>query len=125
MRFLRFLRRLRLSSSRTVVHFLILGLFLRRYILPVPKLTRWPFTERMIFVKGRRMVVLSNHYIGLVPAGSQKDDLIWILKGGKVPFVLRRVSGEDCWELIGEAYIHGIMQGQAFNRRKLQTVSLR
>jgi hypothetical protein len=40
--------------------------------------------------------------IGLGPLAVQTGDLVCVLKGGDVPFVLRRVSG-GCYYLIGEA----------------------
>ena len=38
---------------------------------------------------------------------------MWILSG--VPFVLRRVdvNDESRYELVGEAYVHGVMYGEA------------
>ncbi len=40
-------------------------------------------------------------------------DVVCLLRGGDVPFVLRRLSsGNGCYQLIGEAYVHGIMQGE-------------
>jgi hypothetical protein len=40
--------------------------------------------------------------IGLGPLAMQTGDLVCVLKGGDVPFILRRVSG-GCYYLIGEA----------------------
>jgi hypothetical protein len=40
---------------------------------------------------------------------------VWILSGARVPFVLRQVdvNGESRYELVGEAYVHGMMYGEA------------
>ena len=40
---------------------------------------------------------------------------MWILSGGRVPFVLRQadVNDESRYELVGEAYVHGVMYGEA------------
>jgi hypothetical protein len=89
MQSLSFLHRLGASSSRSVVDFLVLSLFVRRYILPIPKSKGWPFTERMSFAQGRRMGVLHNGFIGLFPSQSRVDDEVWILDGGKVPYLIR------------------------------------
>ncbi len=52
--------------------------------------------------------------MGLTPAYTMKGDRICILLGGDVPFVVRPVN--SChYELIGIAYIHGIMHGEVID----------
>jgi len=55
----------------------------------------------------RRFFVTRKGYMGLAPATAQKGDLVCILFGGNIPFILRRVG--PGYELIGQAYVHGIM----------------
>jgi hypothetical protein len=47
-------------------------------------------------------------------------DVVVVLFGGKVPFVLRRVyearDGEQ-WRLVGECYVDGVMFGEVLDRR--------
>ena len=55
--------------------------------------------------------------VGLIPQFAQEGDKLCILFGCSVPLVLRkhvaeRESGATAWQLIGEAYIHGYMDGQ-------------
>lgn len=57
--------------------------------------------------------------IGLLPRGTLKGDLVAVFMGADVPFVLR-ATGADRYELIGECYIHGIMNGEAFVGRESQ-----
>ena len=58
----------------------------------------------------RSFVTTENGYLGLAPSGAREGDVICLLRGGNVPFVLReRENGY--WELVGEAYVHGIMDG--------------
>ena len=60
----------------------------------------------------RSFVTTSKGYLGLAPWGARKDDVICVLRGGDVPFVLREKEQEHgYWELVGEAYLHGIMDG--------------
>ncbi len=49
------------------------------------------------------------------PAELSEGDQVYILAGGKVPLVLRPVSGSqlDTFELVGDCYIHGVMDGEA------------
>ena len=66
-----------------------------------------------------RLIVGEKGYIGWGPKETQVGDMIAVLKGADTPFVLRRnVSTSntrdeiDC-TLVGEAYIHGLMHGEA------------
>jgi hypothetical protein len=74
-----------------------------------PKL---PYLRRSALSCAFRAFVQTEHArMGLAPLSARPEDEIWIIKGAKVPFVLRR-RPDDSYELIGEAYIHGIMQGE-------------
>jgi hypothetical protein len=59
---------------------------------------------------------------GLAPTKSQVGDLIVILFGCSVSVVLRefKTKGDHYFELVGEAYVHGMMDGEAFSREKLE-----
>ena len=58
----------------------------------------------------RSFVITEKGYLGLAPSGARKGDVISVLRGGYVPFVLRKGDHSD-WKLVGEAYVHGIMDG--------------
>lgn len=60
----------------------------------------------------RRMIRTRGGYIGLASALVEPGDGVFVVKGSKVPLLLRP-SGED-WRLVGDSYVHGIMQGEAF-----------
>ena len=60
-------------------------------------------------VGNRRLIRTDKGFIGLGPGLCEPLDHIAICKGGKLPLVLRP-KGED-WELIGDCYVHGIMDG--------------
>jgi len=53
----------------------------------------------------------SRGYMGLGPNAMQTGDVVCILFGCKVPYVLRPVDGH--YLLVGDAYIYGIMDGEA------------
>jgi hypothetical protein len=42
-------------------------------------------------------------------------DQVWVLENGRVPFVLRPVLDEKNFELLGECYAHGVIDGQLFS----------
>jgi hypothetical protein len=70
----------------------------------------------------RAMGKSSNGTICLLPGASQPGDSIALIRGGKVPFVLRP-HGVN-WMLIGEAYVHGIMEGEAWEGHKCREICL-
>jgi hypothetical protein len=61
----------------------------------------------------------SHNNLGLAPQSVREEDLICIVYGCSVPVVLRKIfideeNGTYYYELIGECYIHGMMDGEAF-----------
>jgi hypothetical protein len=65
----------------------------------------------VLYTTGRRFCATKNRYLGLVPQGTVAGDVVAILFGGDVPFILR-ADGNGYYQLIGEGYIHGIMDGE-------------
>ncbi|OGM41821.1 hypothetical protein ABOM_009660 [Aspergillus bombycis] len=54
--------------------------------------------------------------VGLCPPGTKRGDFICILYGCSVPLILRESSKKarrNCFRVIGEAYVHGKMDGEA------------
>ena len=70
-----------------------------------------PFSDAAIWrcVK-RSFVTTKKGYLGLAPWGAREDDVVCVLRGGDVPFILREKE-DGYWKLVGEAYVHGIMDG--------------
>ncbi|KAI8938757.1 hypothetical protein NX059_004623 [Plenodomus lindquistii] len=60
----------------------------------------------------RRFAITEMGYYALVPRGAREGDRIVVFEGACVPFVVRRLGDEDGWEMLGEAYTHGIMKGE-------------
>lgn len=61
---------------------------------------------------GRRAFITSNGHLGIGPAILEEGDVVVIICGTEVPMLLRRCGG-GVYKLIGEAYIDGIMDGEA------------
>ncbi|PGH27123.1 hypothetical protein AJ80_01079 [Polytolypa hystricis UAMH7299] len=64
----------------------------------------------------RAFFMTQKGYMGIGPKGRTRvrvGDKVSILGGGFTPFILRRV--EDYYTLVGESYIHGIMEGEFLN----------
>lgn len=62
-------------------------------------------------VEGRRFAVTSKGYMGLVPRTTEIGDSVCVFLGSHIPFVVRSRGGGD-FELVGECYVHGIMNGE-------------
>ncbi|KAF5633876.1 heterokaryon incompatibility (het-6OR allele) [Fusarium tjaetaba] len=64
----------------------------------------------------RRFIVTSDGQIGFGPEGAEKGDVIMIIPGGKVPYVLRDVGDSGCgvkkYSLLGDAFINSVMAGE-------------
>ncbi|KAH7232605.1 hypothetical protein B0J15DRAFT_472129 [Fusarium solani] len=56
----------------------------------------------------QRLLVTSRGYLGLAPWNAQVGDAVFVLKGGKTPFLLRghEVPGQG-YRLVGEAFVMG------------------
>lgn len=66
---------------------------------------------------GEYMIISEKGYIGMADADTNVGDIICLLPGGSYPFILRpslNVSRPNTFTLVEQAYIHGIMDGQAF-----------
>jgi len=72
---------------------------------------------------GRRFATTTTGYMGLVPAETELGDIVSVLLGGQVPFILRK--RHDHYILVGEAYIHGIMNGESMGNPDLQSFTIR
>jgi hypothetical protein len=67
------------------------------------------------WTSGRRFCATEGRYLGWVPKTTQAGDLIAVLQGGAVPMVLRRRSTGQ-YDVLGDCYIHGIMDGEAWQK---------
>ncbi|KAK1831539.1 heterokaryon incompatibility protein-domain-containing protein [Podospora conica] len=63
----------------------------------------------------RRLCVTGRGYLGVVPWGAEVGDEVVVLRGGGTAFVLRGAGKRGTFKLVGEAYVHGIMGGEAMS----------
>jgi len=64
----------------------------------------------------RRHFVTKTGYQGLGPSQIQPGDFVFVAFGGSCPYVLREVIGG--YRLVGECYVHGLMDGEAIAEMK-------
>lgn len=71
----------------------------------------------------RRVYTTRDGYIGLGPHLTQEDDLIYLIYGTVVPFIIRRRS-DGGYSLVGESYVHGMMFGEAVGKGEKVEIEL-
>jgi hypothetical protein len=72
---------------------------------------------------GRKIMRTLKGYIGLASHATQEGDIIALVKGGRVPLVLRRRLNGN-WGLVGDIYVYGIMIGEAFEENKCKEIRI-
>lgn len=71
---------------------------------------RWAFYDAC---HHRRICTTARHLPCLVPKITEVGDVLAILFGASTPYVLRPCG--DVYEIIGQAYVYGMMHGEAVN----------
>jgi hypothetical protein len=69
------------------------------------------YNDGLVRMEGRTMARTKLHRLALVPEFSQVGDIIALCKGGRVPLVLRDVANGNLFQIVGESYVYGIMDG--------------
>jgi hypothetical protein len=63
---------------------------------------------------GRKAFVTQTGFLGLGPAEVEPGDVVCILFGGNLPYMMRPL-GLDEFIFLGPCYVHGIMYGEAYH----------
>jgi hypothetical protein len=90
------------------------------------------FAQVLSAIPGRRFCVTDEGYVGLAPPGAQVGDLVCIVLGAQVPFLLREFHEHDkeytssisLHRLVGECYIQGMMRGERMNEERKKIFTL-
>ncbi|KAI0203332.1 HET-domain-containing protein [Astrocystis sublimbata] len=82
---------------------------------------------RAYMLRNQRLFITENGAVGLGPSGTSVGDEVWILSGGRSPFLLSPlpsdgVGGKDRdasfhYTLRGDVFIPGVMKGEAIDSR--------
>lgn len=107
-------------GERIDLHVLGLESYLRRYERGPPRIQSQDDDEIAEYfqldlvraAKSRAFFVTSNDQFGLAPMIARGDDQIWLPRGATMPFVFRPLS-EGVFQLLGQAYLYGAMNGEA------------
>lgn len=69
--------------------------------------------DHAVTTRDRRFLVTEGGFYGLGPQLMQEGDVVAVVPGLNVPFVLRP-TGEK-YRLVGACYVHGVMRGEVFD----------
>ncbi|CAI6094252.1 unnamed protein product [Clonostachys chloroleuca] len=80
-------------------------------------------TDKLPTCLEKSFFVTEDGMSGLCPWMAKEGDFIALLDGGKVPYLLRQVTGpnagkEEVFQFVGECYVEGIMHGEYFEDRR-------
>lgn len=73
--------------------------------------------------EGRSFLITRKGRYGLGPWIAKPGDICCILLGANVPFILRNTDKASHYKLVGEAYIHDLMRGEALETREKDGLS--
>lgn len=65
-------------------------------------------------IVGRSMFITASGFLGLSSTAARPEDEVVIFQGLRWPFILRNRQVSSTWRMIDHAYVHGIMNGEAF-----------
>ena len=77
-----------------------------------------PFREAIDFSNADKILgTLDSGYVGMFPRSARRGDTVAVFYGGEFPFIIRNRQGKasDQFELIGQCYIHGMMEEGQLN----------
>ena len=98
-----------------------LDLDTRRLMFESPPRIVFDFLHRVqSVIWGRRLAVLDQGYLVMGPRACELGDLVCILDGCSVPVILRQIDDRNSCRLIGECYVHGMMDGEAIMPKEQQ-----
>lgn len=75
--------------------------------------------------KARRLMVTEQGYVGMAPCRARPGDIVAILFGCSIPLVLRKVAPQAAWQVVGEGFTYGYMNGETADELKSGRLNVR
>ncbi|OCK79052.1 hypothetical protein K432DRAFT_435595 [Lepidopterella palustris CBS 459.81] len=69
-------------------------------------------------MNGRCLFRTASGHIGIGPEDLRPGDCVVIFVGARTPFVVRHSSDGETFEVVGDCYVHGIMNGEALGKQE-------
>lgn len=70
------------------------------------------------YLVNRRLARTDVGHIALCPKETAAEDKLVLLQGSDVPFILRPIG--DHWQIVGECYVHVLMDGSAWDESRCE-----
>lgn len=80
------------------------------------------YVSQMDRTHDSRPLLSVSGYVGICPLEARPGDAIVIIMGARVPYVVRKEDVSDCWTLVGECHVYGIMDGEFMQQDPIPTV---
>jgi len=119
-RLIRWMGRLHGQYPKVAEKYLVL-FFEKAFKVPKTNLA-FAFGYRLGPLADRTVFRTKKGYIGLATIRAAAGDRIAVPQGGRVPIVLRQAG--DKWQMRGDAYLHGVMNGEGFDVQKAERVQI-
>ena len=74
-----------------------------------------PYRDSLYDNRYMRFFTTTKGLMGMGPQSLEIGDSIWLFPGAEVIFVLRERHGTKRFEFLGDAYVHGLMHGEALD----------
>jgi hypothetical protein len=68
--------------------------------------------------QGKQFIETEQGYAGFAPVGTEVGDVVCVLLGSDLPVILRRSDVAQNWLVVGTAWVHGLMYGEAIYRNR-------
>ncbi|KAE8447560.1 hypothetical protein EG329_010690 [Mollisiaceae sp. DMI_Dod_QoI] len=85
--------------------------------MTVPDTSTAGFLKGVVaYIRSKRYIIMEN-FMGLGPEATKEEDFVCVLFGCSVPVLLRpSKSSLGEYHLVGEAYVHGVMDGEIIEK---------
>jgi len=82
-----------------------------------------PYLSVLYRMSGRRPFITKNGYLDINPANLKPNDQLCIFIGAHTPYIIRAL-GNDCYLLVGDAYVYGVMDGKFMENNSAEATFL-
>ena len=82
----------------------------------------WPIMAMGLACRGRRFFTTTKGFMGLAPDIAQVGDKVCLISGCCTPFIIR-ADGQN-YALVGESYVHGVMDGELMSDITFEDINL-
>ncbi|KAH6876619.1 heterokaryon incompatibility protein-domain-containing protein [Thelonectria olida] len=71
-----------------------------------------------VWLQNRGVMRTKGGYLGLASQDIKVNDQVWLLAGGRTPFILRSADVSGRFTFVSEAYVHGVMNGEVLRAKE-------